>query len=315
MGPSSYRKGAGVVKSKSERIWIIIGLALLVVLIIAGQIVKPEKEVVFASFDYSETVLLGEIVKRLLEEKTDIRVEHLPNMELGVAVAATQIGEVDAYLTYSGTQFTTVLKQEVTEEWIDPQKVLEYVEREVGEKHDMLLMDPLGFDNTYAVAVRREFAEEHDLHQVSDLGPYAPDMVMATDADFLHREEVMSYTNMTRVYDMSFEKAVAMNYGLMYQAVQKGDVDAIVAYSSDGRISAMDLKILEDDKSFFPPYDAMLIIRNQTIAEHPELYNLLDQLSGRIDQETIQRLNARADVDGDDFADIAEEFLEEQGLI
>ncbi len=301
--------------SKSKWIWAIIGVALLVAVIIAGATMKPQEGITFASVDYSETVILGEIFKRLVEENTDIQVNHLPDMELGVIVVSTQTGEVDAYLTYSGTQFTTVLKQEVTEEWTDPKKVLEYVDREVDEKHDMLLMDPLGFDNTYAVAVRRDFAEEHDLHKVSDLKPYASDMTIATDSDFLHREEVMSYTNMTRVYDMDFGKAVAMNYGLMYQAAQRGDVDAIVAYSSDGRIAAMDLKILEDDKSFFPPYDAMIIIRNETIAQYPELYDVLYQLSGRIDQETIQRLNARIDVDGDDPAAVAEDFLKCEGLI
>lgn len=301
--------------SRSRSIWLILGLILIVALIIAGVTQKPKKEITFASFNYSETALFGEIVKRLVEEKTDIHVNHLPNMEFGVAVAATQTDEVDTYLTYSGTQFTTVLQQEVTEEWTDPKKVLEYVEREVEEQYDMLLMDPLGFDNTYAVAVRRDFAEEHDLHKVSDLKPYASNMVMATDADFLHREEVMSYTNMTNVYDMEFGDAVAMNYGLLYRAAEKGDVDAIVAYSSDGRIAAMDLKILEDDKEFFPPYDAMLIIRNKTIDEYPELLEVLDELSGRIDQDTIQALNARADVDGDELDDIAEDFLKEQGLI
>jgi osmoprotectant transport system permease protein len=301
--------------SRSRSIWLILGLILIVALIIAGVTQKPKKGITFASFNYSETALFGEIVKRLVEEKTDIHVNHLSNMEFGVAVAATQTDEVDTYLTYSGTQFTTVLQQEVTEEWTDPKKVLEYVEREVEEQYDMLLMDPLGFDNTYAVAVRRDFAEEHDLHKVSDLKPYASNMVMGTDADFLHREEVMSYTNMTKVYDMEFGDAVAMNYGLLYRAAEKGDVDAIVAYSSDGRIAAMDLKILEDDKEFFPPYDAMLIIRNKTIDEYPELLEVLDELSGRIDQDTIQALNARADVDGDELDMIAEDFLKGQGLI
>lgn len=302
-------------RSGSRSVWLILGLVLLATVIIAGVSQKPKKEITFASFNYSETALFGEMVKRLVEEKTDIKVNHLPNMEFGVAVAATQTGEVDIYLTYSGTQFTTVLNQEVTEEWTDPQKVLEYVEREVDEEYDMLLMDSLGFDNTYAVAVRRDFAEEHNLHKVSDLKPYASDMVMATDADFLHREEVMSYTNMTKVYDMDFGNAVAMNYGLLYRAAEKGDVDAIVAYSSDGRIAAMDLKILEDDKEFFPPYDAMLIIRNKTVEQYPELFEVLVRLSGRIDQDTIQALNARADVDGKELDVIAEDFLKEQRLI
>ncbi len=302
-------------KSRSKVIWVILGLVILAALVIVGVTTKSEKEITVVSHNFSESTLFGEIIKRLVEENTDIRVNHIPNMEFAVGVAATQTGEVDTYLTYSGTQFTTVLQQEVTEEWTDPKKVLEYVRREVDEEYDMLLMDPLGFDNTYAVAVRRDFAEKHDLRKVSDLKPYASDMVMATDADFLHREEIMSYTNMIKVYDMDFENAVAMNYGLLYRAVEKGDVDAIIAYSSDGRIAAMDLKILEDDKKFFPPYDAMLIIRNKTVQQYPELFEVLDKLSGRVDQDTIQRLNARADVDGEELDVIAEDFLEELGLI
>ena len=303
--------------SRSRSSWLILGLILIAALIIAGVThkQKPKKEITFASFNYSETALFGEIVKRIVEEKTDLKVNHIPNMEFGVAVAATQTGEVDMYLTYSGTQFTTVLQQEVTEEWTDPKKVLEYVEHVVDEEYDMLLMDPLGFDNTYAVAVRRILQKSIISARCQISKPYASNMVMATDSDFLHREEIMSYTNMTNVYDMEFGDALAMNYGLLYRAVEKGDVDAIVAYSSDGRIAAMDLKILEDDKEFFPPYDAMLIIRNKTIDEYPELFEVLDELSGRIDQDTIQALNARADVDGDELDDIAEDFLKEQGLI
>jgi glycine betaine/choline ABC-type transport system substrate-binding protein len=309
-------RGDAVSLRKRKGFFVLLGIALLVTLIFIAQPNKPEKQITFSSFDFSETVLFGELIKRLVEENTDIYVEHLPNMELGVSVAATQTGEVDIYLTYSGTQFTTVLKQDVTEEWTDPQKVLAYVTREVDTQHDMLLMDPLGFDNTYAVAVRRDLAEKYNLEKVSDLRPYASSMVLATDEDFLYREEVVvSYTHMTKVYDMKFRRAVAMSYGLLYRAVEKGDVDAIVAYSSDGRSAAMDLKVLEDDRSFFPPYDAMLIVRQETLVEYPELFDVLDRLSGRIDQETIQRLNARMDVDGVDPAIVAEDFLREQGLI
>ena len=162
-----------------------------------------------------------------------------------------QTGDIDAYSSYSGSQFTTVLGQEVTEEWRDPKKVLEYCKVEMDRRFNMKLFDPLGFDNTYAIAVRRDFAEKHNLEKVSDLVPLAPNLTIATDADFLHREEVMSFTNFTRTYGLKFKKAVAMTYGLMYRAAYVGDVDVIMAYSSDGRIAAMDLKLLEDDLQFF----------------------------------------------------------------
>lgn len=294
---------------------MLVGILLFPLVIGDCVLAKEKKEITVASFNFTEPVILAEIVKQLVEANTDIQVKHIPNMEFRVAVEATQTGDVDLYLTYSGTQFTTVLKHEITEEWLDPKKVLEAARREVNEKYDMTMMPPLGFDNTYAVAVRREFAQKHNIRTISDLKPYASDMIMATDADFLHREEVMSYQNFQKVYQLPFKKAIAMTYGLLYRAIRNGDVDAIMAYSSDGRIAAMNLQVLEDDKHFFPPYDAMLIVRNKTLAKYPELYDVLDKLSGRLDQETIQRLNAAADVHGEEPADIARDFLKKEGLI
>ncbi|MGB4337840.1 MAG: glycine betaine ABC transporter substrate-binding protein [Bacillota bacterium] len=293
----------------------LMALALVALIAVSGVGAQAKKQITFASRDFVETAIIAEIVKRLVEEKTDIEVRHLPNIEFRVTVAAMQTGDIDAYSSYSGSQFTTVLGQEVTEEWRDPKKVLEYCKVEMDRRFNMKLFDPLGFDNTYAIAVRRDFAEKHNLEKVSDLVPLAPNLTIATDADFLHREEVMSFTNFTRTYGLKFKKAVAMTYGLMYRAAYVGDVDVIMAYSSDGRIAAMDLKLLEDDLQFFPPYDAILIVRNETLAKYPELEPVLNLLTGRIDQEAIQRMNARADVEGHDLKVIAEDFLKEQGLI
>ncbi|MCR4427208.1 MAG: osmoprotectant ABC transporter substrate-binding protein, partial [Firmicutes bacterium] len=288
--------------------------AVVLVAAFSGMAASSRKQITVASFNFSETLIMAEIFKQIVEANTDIQVRHVPNMEFRVVVSATQTGEIDAYVTYSGTQFTTVLGQEVTEEWTDPKKVLGYARREVDRQYGMTLLDPLGFDNTYAVAVRREFAEKHGLRTVSDLRPHAPNMVMATDQDFLYREEVMSYKNFVKVYDIKFRRAIAMTYGLLYRAVRSGDVDAIMAYSSDGRIASMNLVVLEDDKQFFPPYDAMFIIRNETLKKYPELRGVLDRLAGAIDQETAQKLNARTDVDEVDPKIVARDFLREKGL-
>lgn len=303
-----------VLKSKTKYVWIIAVLILLV-LIISGRLLKKQNEnITIASFGSSESALISEIVKRLIEEKTDLEVKHLTNMDLGVVIAASQTGDVDMYLTFSGTQFTTVLQKEVTMEWLDPKKVLDYVAHRVYEEYDMSIMDPLGYNNTYALAVPQKFAEEHNINNVSDLKPYAPSMVIAMDSDFLYREEVMSYSNMIKVYDMKFKDAVAMEYGLLYRAAQKGNADAIIAYSSDGRIAAVDLKILKDDKNFFPPYDAMIIVRNETLECYPELSAVLSELSGKIDQDTIVKLSSRIDVDGEEIDVVAEDFIRSLNL-
>ena len=193
----------------------LMALALVALIAVSGVGAQAKKQITFASRDFVETAIIAEIVKRLVEEKTDIEVRHLPNIEFRVTVAAMQTGDIDAYSSYSGSQFTTVLGQEVTEEWRDPKKVLEYCKVEMDRRFNMKLFDPLGFDNTYAIAVRRDFAEKHNLEKVSDLVPLAPNLTIATDADFLHREEVMSFTNFTRTYGLKFKKAVAMTCGLI----------------------------------------------------------------------------------------------------
>lgn len=302
-------------KPKAKHIFVFAVLILIVVLIMTGLFKKEGAHINIASFGDSESALISEIAKRLIEDRTDLEVKHLTNMDLGVVIAASQTGEVDLYLTFSGTQFTTVLQQEVTREWLDPQKVLEYVSRKVYDEYNMSVLKPLGYNNTYALAVRQDLAEKYSLHRLSDLRPYASEMIIAMDSDFLHREEVMSYTNMVREYDLNFKDAVAMDYGLLYRAVQKGSADAIVAYSSDGRIAAVNLKIMEDDKTFFPPYDAMFIVRNEVLERYPELAAVLEELSGRIDQDTIVKLNARADVDGEEIGVIADDYLREQNLL
>lgn len=301
--------------SRLRAVSAIAALVLAAVLTMQGVAAPAKKQIVFPSRDFAETAIIAEIVKHLVEAKTDIQVKHLPNIDFRVTLAAMQTGDVDMYGSYSGSQFTTVLGQEVTKEWLDPAKVLEYCRVETARRFDTKLFGPLGFDNTYAIAVRRDFAEKHKLEKVSDLKALAPTLTIATDADFLHRDEVMSYNNFVKTYGLKFKKAVAMTYGLMYRAAYVKEVDVIMAYSSDGRMAAMDLKILKDDLQFFPPYDAIIVVRNKTLAAYPELRPVLDMLTGLISQGDIQKMNARADVDGHEIADIAKDFLKAKGLI
>lgn len=268
------------------------------------------------SFGYAETDITAEMVKALVESGTDFEVELIHNVaSVLIASEATSKDDADMYLTYTGTQLSTVMEQELTEEWMDPVKVREFVEKKAKEDYGMTLLGNLGFENTYAVAVKRSFAAENNIKGISDLVTHAPNLTIASDYDFLNREGVVSFTTLVETYGLEFKSSVGMDYGLMYRAIDSGDVEAIVAYSSDGRIASLELVVLEDENNVFPPYDAAFIIRTETLENMPGLEEVLRKLDGRIDMATIQELNAKVDIDEMEPRDVALEFLRAEGLI
>ncbi len=308
---------------RSYRVLLLLIVLIAIALVITGcggttgdENAADSGTIKYMSFQISESSIVGEMVKLLVENETNIEVELLPNVA-GVTLAheATQQGEADIYITYTGTQFSTVLGNDITEEWTDRVKIREFVEEEVNKQFGMVLLDNLGFDNTYAISINNEFAQEHNLVTIEDLQPFAPEMVIAADYDFLNREGAVSFTNFAAVYDLDFKEAIGMDLGLIYQAAEVGDVDAIVSWSSDGRIAYIDLFTLEDSKNVFPPYDAALIIRQETLDTYPGLEAILNKLGGLFDVSTIQRLNMLVDVEEQAPEDVAEEFLREKGLL
>ncbi len=274
----------------------------------------PRGELVIGSSTFSEPWILGEIAKVLLED-AGFEVEHMIGFQGATLMhSATLGGELDIYPSWTGTQFTGVLEMEVTEEWRDPEKVYDYVYDEFQEQFDQTWSPPLGFNNTYALAVRSDFAEEHGLETTSDLRDLAPDLVIATDPTFQERIGD-GYNDMLDHYDMEFGEVVGMDYGLMYRAVAQGDVDVAVAYTTDGRVVAMDLAILEDDLLFFPPYDGAMVMRNEILEQYPDIEEILSVMWGAFDEETMGALNAEVDVHEREYTDVAREFAEEMGWI
>ena len=302
-------------RSFNKFILIILSTLLISALLLAGC-GRKAGTLRIMSFGYAETDITAEMVKALVESETEFKVEIIYNVaSVMIASEATSKGESDMYLTYTGTQLSTVMGQELTEEWMDPVKVRDYVEKRAKEEYGMTLLGNLGFDNTYAVTVKRSFAEANNLRTISDLSAHASDLTIASDYDFLNREGVVSFTRLVETYGLDFKSAVGMDYGLMYRAIDTGDVDAMVAYSSDGRIASMNLFILEDEKNVFPPYDAAFIIRTETLENMPGLEEVLNKLTGRIDMETIHVLNAFVDLDEMDPKEVALNFLREEGLL
>ncbi len=293
-------------------------MSFVVIALLVGTLSGPAlaQDATIASGNFAEPQILAEAVRLLIEQDTDLVINHVRNFQGSHLLhTAMMSNDVQMYVSWTGTQFTGPLGMEVTDEWKDRERVLEFVQQEFDSRYDAFWFDPFGFNNTYAIAVRRDFAEEHNLSTMSDLRPLAADMIIAMDITFREREGD-GYHDMLAVYDIDrFQRVAAMDYGLMYRSVAQGDVDAAVAYSTDGRIPAMDLVILEDDLAFFPPYDASLVATNAFINAHPEIHDIIAPLIGAIDEATISYYNQLVDVDGMDYDTVAVKMLEDFGLL
>lgn len=272
-------------------------------------------KLVIASQNYAEPQILSEMVKQLLEAKLGVTVEHKRNFQGSTAVhQALETGDVQMYNSYTGTQFTGILGMQVTDEWKDRRKVYEYVRDKFHEKYGIKVFEPYGFNNTYTLAVRRATAEKLNLKRASDLVPHAPKMTVATDPTFQERKGD-GYDDLARTYGFKFKKVAGMAYDLMYQALKAGDVDVAVAYSTDGRLPAFDLVALEDDRHFFPPYDAVFFIKEETLRQFPRIEEIMKPLIGAFTEEEIAKLNQEVDVKKREPAEVAREYLTQKGLL
>ncbi len=272
--------------------------ALIGFIILGGSMMASAQEAItIVSPNYAEPQILAEAVKIVIEDNTDLTVEHIRNFSSSTLLhAALTSGDAQLYVSYTGTQFAGVLNMEVTDEWKDREKVQAYVQQEFDAQFDATWFDSFGFNNTYALVVQRAFAEEHGIQTVSDLKDYADSMTIAMDSTFRERAGD-GYNDLVDTYGFTFNRVASMDYGLIYRAVQTGDIDVAVAYSTDGRIVAMDLVVLEDDLQYFPPYDPAVVVANSLLAEHPEIADLIEPLLGQIDEATIAVYNQMVDVD------------------
>ncbi|MEW6662915.1 MAG: glycine betaine ABC transporter substrate-binding protein [Bacillota bacterium] len=264
---------------------------------------------------YTEVVILGEMVKALIEANTPHKVQHVSN--LGTSLAsheATVRGELHINTTFTGTVFLGLLEQKLTDEYRDPDKVYQFVKKAFQEKYNLYAFAPYGYNNTYAIAVPRKWAEENNVAKISDLKPFAPNMTIGVDHSWKSYPG-QGYKEFTELYGFEFKRVPEMDFGLMYRAISKGEIDAICAYSTDGQLLAHNLLVLEDDKGFNPPYNGILVARMDMLAKHPEVKELLQKLEGLIDTEQMQQLNKLVAVDEKMPTEVATNFLREKGLI
>ena len=281
-------------------------IALLLGLLPASAC-SPRERIVVGAKNFTESDLLAEIVAQQIERRTGIPVER--RLHLGgtfVCHEAIAAGHIDAYVEYTGTALTAVLKRRPGG---GRGQVYRQVADEYARAYGLVWGRPLGFNNTFAVTVRRADAERHALRRISDLARVAPQWKAGFGYEFLERAD--GYAGLASVYGLKFASApLEMDLGLTYRALADGKVDVIAGNSTDGQIVALDLAVLEDDRGYFPPYEAAPVVRAATLEHHPALRAALDELGGTISDSEMQRLNLLVDIEHRDLAEVARDWLE-----
>jgi osmoprotectant transport system permease protein len=295
---------------KSERpgraaLAVALGAVAVALVLGGGRRHAAGPPVVVGSKNFTEQVILGEIVAAHLEAR-GFRVDRRLNLGgTSLCHAAVRSGQIDLYVEYTGTALTDVLKRPVAN---DPAVVLDTV-REGYRGLGLSVGDPLGFNNTYALVMRSERAEALGITRMSDLAAHAATLRVGLFGEFLEREDGMR--GLLRVYEFRFRiPPKEMDLGLLYRALLEDEVDLAVGSATDGLIAAHRLRVLEDDRRYFPPYDAVAVVNAARLDAHPGLQAAMAELSGRISEEAMRRMNYAVDAEHRAPAAVAREFLQ-----
>jgi len=268
--------------------------------------------IAIGSKNFTESRLLAEIMAQLIESRTDLEVDRRTNLGgTALVFAALRAGEIDLYPEYTGTGWAVQLG--LTEKVNDPLRVFLRVSREFRVRYGLTWLAPFGFNNTYALALDEAVAERLGVSRISDLLAQQEDIRAGLSHEFLNRED--GYPGLSRVYGLALAKLSGMEHGLAYEALASGQLDLIDVYNTDGKLLRYKVRVLTDDRRFFPPYDAAPLIRQDTLARYPVLETVLGELSFRIDDQTMRRLNYQVEVEGGEFAHVARVYLQASGLL
>lgn len=260
----------------------------------------------------TEQAMLGYMAALIVERKFGLESERYANLGgTGIAQQALLAGEIDILPDYTGDALANVLKMDPI---ADPQKAYETVRDAYQEQYGVTWLAPTAFNNTYALALKKERAEELGITTISDLAAHAGDWTLGCSVEFAARP-IDGYPGFSKHYGFEFGSVKPMEIGLMYTAIDSDEVDVIVAFATDARIGKVGLRVLEDDKTFFPAYNAAITIRNEVLAQHPDLGPAIEEVTNSLDTETQIYLNGLADIDGLEVEQVAEDYLTEKGFI
>ncbi|HEM3479991.1 TPA: ABC transporter permease/substrate-binding protein [Streptococcus suis] len=293
-------------------------LALLVTLFTVGASYVPmlnfsTKQLVIAGKLGAEPEILINMYKLLIEDQTDIKVDIKPNFgKTSFLYEALKSGSIDIYPEYTGTITSTLLKNSPTDLSTNPEEVYAYAKEAILEQDGLMYLAPMAFQNTFALAVTEDYAQKNGIEKISDLAKVQQTAVAGFSLEFNDRED--GNIGLKNLYNLQLN-VKTMEPALRYEAIKSGNVQIIEAYSTDSKVVTYKLKILEDDKQLFPPYQAAPLLSKETLEKYPELEQVLGVLAGKISTEEMTRMNYAVDVEGKSAEQVAREYLEQEGLL
>jgi osmoprotectant transport system substrate-binding protein len=271
---------------------------------------RPDHPVIGAK-NFTEQVVLGELLAQEIEAKSSLKVERRFYLAGSyICQQALVSGRIDAYVEYTGTALTAVLKQPVDR---NPDSVLNTIRRLYASRYHIAVADPLGFENTFAMVIRGDDARQLHLTTLSDAAKYTPQWRLGVGYEFEQRPDGLP--GLSAAYDLKFAATPrTMDLGLLYRALQARQVDIIAANSTDGPIQALGLVALQDDKHYFPPYQAVPLVREEALQRWPQIRVALTALAGKITAEDMRAMNEAIDGQHRDPVDVVKDFRLKHGL-
>lgn len=299
-------------KRRKTVVMLIGSIAVIVCIVLAAVFSKGKKDTIhIATKPMTEQYILGEMLDILIEQDTDLNAEVTEGVGGGTSniQPAMESGEFDLYPEYTGTGWNMVLKKD----GIYSEDSFAKLQKEYKDSLDMQWSGMYGFNNTYGLVVRKEIAEKYNIKTYSDLKAIADQLTFGAEYDFFERED--GYDALCKTYGFNFKKTMDMDIGLKYQAINQGKIDVMVIFTTDGQLAVSDVKVLKDDKGFYPSYMCGNVVRNEVLKKHPELKKELGKLSGTITDSDMAQMNYEVETDGKEPREVAQEFLKQKGLV
>ena len=291
----------------------ILGVSVLAALALLLSCAPSRSDsIVVGSKNFTESFLLGEILAQQIEAHTNLKVDRRFYLAgTYICQQAILAGRIDVYPEYTGTALTAILKEKASGAKED---VYAQVKREYERRFGLTLGPAFGFNDTFAMEIRGEDARRLSIKTLSQAAAFAPQWHAGFGYEFMERPD--GYRGLAAMYGLHFaEEPRIMDLGLLARAVKDHQIDLAAGNATDGLIPALDFVVLEDDRHYFPPYEAVPVVRQQTIQQHPEVARALAELAGKISDEEMQRLNYAVDGQRRDAKEVVHEFLRSKGLV
>lgn len=295
------------------------GLMLLVVSIslVACSSGTDEKKIILLKGQFSEITIIQEMAKILIENNTDLKVEYHDSMNT-VAAAQTLVDkDVDLYVSYDGTLLSTIMQNDPSNAPKD-HSIFDFANEIAKKDKNIFLLDKFGFENTYALAIPEAFAKKNNIKTMSDLVKYSDQIVFGAEHEFFDEEGSIRYKPMVKAYGFNFKDSKSLDINLKYAAIDSNSVQAIITYSTDGLNKKSNLRVLKDDRKFFPEYNAGFLLRTSLFEEYkdiaPNLKEVLSKLTNQISNKEMIELNYRVDANNENPSDVARDFLESKNI-